>query len=98
MVKDNDEGWVFPRRKPITKDVLERAITAEEEAARREHRRVAPGHQTIRSTAGRADNISGQSGSLSAQRAFGRAAAFEAEDAGAARLAVAACNHRLMLR
>ena len=37
MVKDNDEGWVVPRRKPITKDVLDRAIAAEEEAASREH-------------------------------------------------------------
>jgi hypothetical protein len=37
MVKDNDEGWVLPRRKPITKDVLNRAIDAEEEAAAREH-------------------------------------------------------------
>lgn len=37
MVKDNDEGWVLPQRKAITKDVLGRAIAVEEEAARREH-------------------------------------------------------------
>ena len=37
MVKDNDESWVLPRRKPITKDVIERAIATEEEAAHREH-------------------------------------------------------------
>ena len=36
-MKDNDEAWVFPQRKPITKDVIERAIAAEEEATRREH-------------------------------------------------------------
>ena len=35
MVKDGDdcEGWTLPRRKPITAAVLERAISAEEEAA-----------------------------------------------------------------
>jgi hypothetical protein len=34
-----------PQRKPITKDVLERAIAAEEEAAHREHQvREAPEH------------------------------------------------------
>ena len=37
MVKDNDEGWMLPQRKPITKDVLDRAIGAEEEAASQEH-------------------------------------------------------------
>ncbi len=37
MVKDNDQGWDLPRRKPITKDVLDRAIDAEEKAASREH-------------------------------------------------------------
>ena len=37
MVKDNEKGWVLPQRKPITKDVLDRAIDAEEEAASREH-------------------------------------------------------------
>lgn len=37
MVKDNDQDWVLPRRKPITKDVLDRAIDAEEEAASWEH-------------------------------------------------------------
>ncbi len=37
MVKHNDEDWTLPRRKPITKAVLERAIRAEEDAAAREH-------------------------------------------------------------
>ncbi len=37
MVKDNDTEWLLPRRKPITKDVLDRAIDAEEAAASREH-------------------------------------------------------------
>jgi len=37
MVKDNDAEWVLPQRKPITKDVLDRAIDAEDEAASREH-------------------------------------------------------------
>ena len=37
MVKENDEGWMLPRRKPITKDVLDRAISVEEEAASQEH-------------------------------------------------------------
>ena len=37
MVKDDDEGWLLPQRKPITKDVLDRAIGAEEEAAFQEH-------------------------------------------------------------
>ncbi len=37
MVKDNDQGWTLPTRKPITKDVLDRAIEAEETAASREH-------------------------------------------------------------
>lgn len=37
MVKDNDQGWALPRRKPITKEVLDRAIEVEEKAATREH-------------------------------------------------------------
>ncbi len=37
MVKQNDEDWALPRRKPITKEVLDRAIRAEEDAAAREH-------------------------------------------------------------
>jgi hypothetical protein len=37
MVKDNDKGWMLPQRKPVTKDVLDRAIGAEEEAASQEH-------------------------------------------------------------
>ena len=37
MVKGNDEGWTLPQRKPVTKDVLDRAIGAEEEAAFQEH-------------------------------------------------------------
>jgi len=36
MVKD-DEGWTPPQRKPVTKDALDRAISAEEEAASQEH-------------------------------------------------------------
>ena len=36
MVKD-DEGWMLPQRKPITKDVLDHAIGAEEAAASQEH-------------------------------------------------------------
>ena len=36
MVKD-DEGWTPPQRKPITKEVLDRAIGAEEDAASQEH-------------------------------------------------------------
>jgi len=36
MVK-KDEGWTLPRRKPVTKESLDRAISAEEEAASREH-------------------------------------------------------------
>ena len=36
MVKD-DEGWTLPQRKPVTKDVLDRAIGAEEDVASREH-------------------------------------------------------------
>ena len=36
MVKNN-EGWMLPKRKPVTKDVLDRAIGAEEDAASREH-------------------------------------------------------------
>ncbi len=39
MVKQIDakEEWALPRRKPITKEVLDQAIAAEEEAASREH-------------------------------------------------------------
>ena len=39
MVKqiDADEGWDLPRRKPITKEVLDQAIAAEEKAASQEH-------------------------------------------------------------
>jgi len=38
MVKYTDEGgWTLPQRKPITKEVVDRAIRAEEEAASREH-------------------------------------------------------------
>jgi hypothetical protein len=37
MVKHNDEEWTLPRRKPITKEVLDRAVRAEEDAAAREH-------------------------------------------------------------
>jgi hypothetical protein len=37
MVKHNDEEWTLPRRKPITKELLDRAIHAEEDAAAREH-------------------------------------------------------------
>jgi hypothetical protein len=33
MVKHNDEEWTLPRRKPITKEVLDRAVRAEEDAA-----------------------------------------------------------------
>ena len=36
MVKD-DESWMLPKRKPVTKDVLDRAIGAEEKAASQEH-------------------------------------------------------------
>ena len=36
MVKD-DEGWMLPQRKPITKEALDRGISAEEEAASQEH-------------------------------------------------------------
>ncbi len=36
MVGD-DEGWMLPQRKPVTKEALDRAITAEEEAASQEH-------------------------------------------------------------
>ena len=35
MVKD--DGWMLPKRKPVTKDVLARAIGTEEDAASREH-------------------------------------------------------------
>lgn len=39
MVKriDADEGWTLPRRKPITRKALDRAIAVEEDAASREH-------------------------------------------------------------
>jgi len=37
MVKHNDEEWTLPRRKPITKEALDRAICTEEDAAAREH-------------------------------------------------------------
>jgi hypothetical protein len=37
MVKDNDASWILPKRKRITKEVLDRAIEAEEKAAAREH-------------------------------------------------------------
>ena len=37
MVKDNEENWVLPRLKPITGDVVKRAIDVETEAASREH-------------------------------------------------------------
>jgi hypothetical protein len=38
MVKrHDDDGWTLPERKPISKDVLDRAIRAEEGAAAREH-------------------------------------------------------------
>ena len=37
MVKDNDESWTLPQRKTITKEVLDCAIGAEEEAASSKH-------------------------------------------------------------
>ena len=37
MVKHIDDDWTLPRRKPITKAVLDRSIHAEENAAAREH-------------------------------------------------------------
>jgi hypothetical protein len=37
MVKQTDEDWALPRRKPITKAVFDRAIRTEENAAAREH-------------------------------------------------------------
>lgn len=37
MVKNNDENWVLPQRRPITKAVLDRAIDTEEAAAFKEH-------------------------------------------------------------
>jgi hypothetical protein len=38
MVKRHDgDGWSLPERKPITKEVLDRVIRAEEDAAAREH-------------------------------------------------------------
>jgi len=36
MVND-DEGWMLPRRKPITKEAIDRAIGTEEEVASQEH-------------------------------------------------------------
>ena len=36
MVRD-DKGWTPPQRKPVTKEALDRAIIAEEEAASQEH-------------------------------------------------------------
>jgi len=36
MVKDY-EGWMLPQRKPVTKEALDRAISAEEKAASQEH-------------------------------------------------------------
>ncbi len=36
-MKDSGAGWTLPQRKPITEEVLDRAIDAEEEAASREH-------------------------------------------------------------
>ena len=38
MVKAKDAGWDLPRRKPVTKEVIERAIRAEEATAAVEHR------------------------------------------------------------
>ena len=37
MVKGDDKGWTLPQRKPITGEVLDRAIRAEEDAVAREH-------------------------------------------------------------
>ena len=37
MVKDDDKGWTLPQRKPITTEVLERAIATEAAAACQEH-------------------------------------------------------------
>ena len=37
MVKNNDEAWTLPQCKPITKDVLDRAIGTEEEAASQDY-------------------------------------------------------------
>lgn len=34
---DADEGWTLPKRKPITREVLDRAIAADKNAALREH-------------------------------------------------------------
>ena len=36
MVKD-DEGWIPPQHKPVTREALDRAIIAEEEAASQDH-------------------------------------------------------------
>jgi hypothetical protein len=45
MVKHDDEEWTLPRRKPITKEVLDRAIRAEEDAAARDDGPLVPdGH------------------------------------------------------
>jgi hypothetical protein len=37
VVKDNDTGWTLPQHKPITKEVLDRAIRNEEDAVAQEH-------------------------------------------------------------
>ena len=37
MVKHDDGDWALPRRKPITSEVLDRAIRAEKDATTREH-------------------------------------------------------------
>ncbi len=37
MVKHKDEDWTLPQRKPITKEVIDRSIRAEDDAAAREH-------------------------------------------------------------
>jgi hypothetical protein len=38
MVKDSDAEWTLPKRMPITKEVVDRAINAEEAAGSQEHR------------------------------------------------------------
>jgi hypothetical protein len=37
-VADKVAGWELPRRKPITRTVIDRAIAAEDIAVQREHR------------------------------------------------------------
>jgi len=37
MVKESDAAWTLPKRKPITKEALDRAIDAEEAAGSQEH-------------------------------------------------------------